>query len=443
MPMISTNRRRCLADRSRGFTLVELLVSLAAMVVVILAVLQLFDMSNKIARVQTQVAEMQQSLRIGQYDMVRLIRATGRGQLLRFGNLPQGVAVAVSNNVAASTHIAVANNATPLVRENTDVLTVRGVFSTPIYQINYGSTGMFTLHDEDDAGNPVPQPQVSETGTVQVCETAPSGLAQDLAPFRDLIASATGTPVHEAIVLSSPVDDNIYAVVEFEPENSLNTSTLCVPSDNTKGVTLAFHIVSVDGGGGTQRSDLYRQLGNPGGGENMHSGLTSVAFLGIVEEYRFYLRDDTAELIGGTAADAAPRLSRARFFPNTELAYAGANDNLRVDIADNFTDFQVALAIDRDGDGIIVDDGGDDDDWLYNNEGDDDSAAGNWIDKRVFYVRLSSMVRTDRRDPSYSAPLLTRIEDRLYASGDPENAPFNRMFRRRALQTTVDLRNLS
>ena len=39
----------------------------------------LFDFTNKLSRVQTNVSEMQPSLRVSQYDTVRLIRMVGRG----------------------------------------------------------------------------------------------------------------------------------------------------------------------------------------------------------------------------------------------------------------------------------------------------------------------------------------------------------------------------
>ena len=51
---------------SRGFTLVELLISLAVMTIVILAALMIFDFNSRLARVQTQVSDMQQALRAGE-----------------------------------------------------------------------------------------------------------------------------------------------------------------------------------------------------------------------------------------------------------------------------------------------------------------------------------------------------------------------------------------
>ena len=117
-------------------------VSLIVTVIVLLGVLALFDFSNKLTRVQTNISDMQQSLRVAQTDSVRLIRMAGRGGL-PLGNLPDGTAVAVANNVADGTHVGDA--ATPEVVPGSDVLTIRGVFASPIYQVKTADTTAFTL----------------------------------------------------------------------------------------------------------------------------------------------------------------------------------------------------------------------------------------------------------------------------------------------------------
>ena len=79
-------------SRQRGFTLIEVSVSLIVTIIVLLGVLALFDFSNRLTRVQTNISDMQQSLRVAQNDSVRLIRMAGRGGL-PLGNLPDGTAV--------------------------------------------------------------------------------------------------------------------------------------------------------------------------------------------------------------------------------------------------------------------------------------------------------------------------------------------------------------
>src|SRR5262245_34161643 len=69
------------SPREEGFTLIEMMVSLLVFLVVILGVLALFDVNSRLARNQGRVADMQQSLRFAQYDMVRRIRMAARGGL--------------------------------------------------------------------------------------------------------------------------------------------------------------------------------------------------------------------------------------------------------------------------------------------------------------------------------------------------------------------------
>ena len=73
----SDRRSRGLA-RSAGFTVMELAVSMLVLVVVLLGMLSLFDFSNRLSHVQTNVADMQQALRIAQQDAVRrAVRSCG------------------------------------------------------------------------------------------------------------------------------------------------------------------------------------------------------------------------------------------------------------------------------------------------------------------------------------------------------------------------------
>ncbi|MGE5234701.1 MAG: PilW family protein [Acidobacteriota bacterium] len=444
-------RRRSRAQR--GFTLIELLASLIIMTEIIVAVLVLFDFNNKLTHVQTQVADMQQSLRVAQFDMVRLLRMAGRGGLPATP-LPQSVAVAVRKTTNSTTNIALGGSSTTSrVLKDTDVLTLRGVFSTPIYQVNYTSIWSLALYDA--ANNVTTDPTQAAAGMIEICNVASSGVPQDgtydssgnptgyLKGLRDLITAARP----EALVLTSPLDDSIYAVVEFDPTPSAPlttsaTSTNCPPadpSDATHGVRLAFKVGNT---AGTLRRDKYRGL-YPGA-SGLPSGLSRAAYLGIVEEYRYYVRQEF-EVAGDSSSESAPRLARARFYPNTEEAYADDDQNLRLDLADDITDLQVALGIDtlKAGvfDGIIDDSNDANDEWLYNAAADDDTNA-KWASGRLLYVRISTVARTDRRDTTYQAPVIARIEDHTYASTDYDNQDKQRMFRRRMLETVVKMRNL-
>ena len=63
-----------------GFSLIELLIAVLIAIEILVAAAIAFDVHNRAAVVQTQITDMQQSLRVAQHDMARLLRMAGRGQ---------------------------------------------------------------------------------------------------------------------------------------------------------------------------------------------------------------------------------------------------------------------------------------------------------------------------------------------------------------------------
>lgn len=437
-------------NRQAGFTVVELLIVLAVTLILTLIMLQLFNLSDRLARVQTRIAEMQQSLRIGQYDMVRLTRMAGRGGLpsIQTGSpLPTGIAISVRSNVTGpAANVIPSVPTSPKILDGTDLITLRGVFSTQMFQIN--SLDKRTFRRWDDAANPAggatdADPATTTNGEFQLCAISPAGIAQPLAPFQQLIDDAT-TPSkvsNEALILVSPLDPAFYTVVQLDPVNSTKTSTTCAVGID--GVTIKY--VSSTAALPT----AYRAL-QPPGAFLMPPQLTSAIYVGILEEYRYYVREDRADPTD-PASDLVPVLSRARFYPGTEVAYLNDASSMTVDIASSIVDLQASFGIDVDGNGIITE--GTDvatwptDEWLGNARiaAAPNAAPENAIAGRLAYLRISTLARTERRDPDYSAPVLDRSEDHTYAFDVPDrtNGRTDRMYRRRLLQTIVDLRNLS
>ena len=178
------------------------------------------------------------------------------------------------------------------------------------------------------------------------------------------------------------------------------------------------------------------------------TNLTSVAFAGVLEEYRFYVREERA-VPGDDTTELRPRLARARMFPGTEVPYLADVTNAKVDISDNILDLQVAIGVDTDNDGVLVDLGDETDEWLYNSADppdDDEAAVWNQANRKLFYLRLNTLARTERREWSYRSPPVTALEDHAY---DEQVVPADeaerqeRMFHRRLLQTVVDMRNVT
>jgi type II secretory pathway pseudopilin PulG len=411
--------------REAGFTLAEMIVALGVTTILLMAVLATFDLNSRVARVQTNVSDMQQSSRVAQDQIVRLVRMAGRGSLplADASPFPQGVALALRDNVADNQFM-VGTDAATRILPGTDVLTVRGVFGT-LYQINSADTTAITYDDPADPSS----------GTLTVMATTPGGATQDLGPLKDAIENK----IPEAILLAGAADDGIHAVVELVGGT--------IESDK---VLLDFKIKD------STKADAYKQLST--GGAFPGTSLQNIAFTGIVEEYRYYVREEHA-VAADRSSDLTPKLAMARFYPNTDLPYNGQAANARLDLADNILDLQVAFGFDSSIGGRRSDDvddtGNDDqilesadgtnDDWLFNASADkpEDGAWQAAPRPALQYVRVTTVARTDRRDPQYQAPLLTRSENHSYATTDvATNTTGARMYRRRTQRTVIDVRNL-
>ena len=426
---------------AEGYSLIELIVSLSITIIVLLGLFQIFEKNTEVARIQTQVSDMQQSLRVAQNEMTRMIRMTGRGGLqdmLDNSGTRLMPAVVVQDNVPANT-LAVTGKPESAVVEGTDVLSIRGVFTTPIYQINNTDPTSFTLYD--NSGTPTTNPPSAVRGEIIIRNPSPTGIPQNLQPLED--AKTDSSP--EALIIASPIDESIYAVVELDPDNT----QIDIPGSQ---VTVRFSVSS--GSYTDEYGDLYL---SGAGSPVLPTALTSIATVGILEEYRYYVRDPDP--------DPIPSLAVARVYPNTAVAHLGSDPNAAaIDIADGISELQIALGFDSDlgppqtdinGDGeidvvITETDDGEDDDWLYNAPGDDDSVdpwVPTWDDTvpgrprrpRLFYVRLSTVARIQSIERNYAAPQVQRIENSTLAN---INTDAERQFRRHFLQTTIDLRNL-
>jgi type II secretory pathway pseudopilin PulG len=121
--------------RERGLTLIETLVTLAVLMVVMGGLYALLDSSNALAKQETNVAEAQQSVRIGISELTRVIRQ-GRVGGLFIGN----AILPVSNNDpgGAGSKMTDTTGADHFIRKGTDVIGVRGVIQGDKYGLSTG-----------------------------------------------------------------------------------------------------------------------------------------------------------------------------------------------------------------------------------------------------------------------------------------------------------------
>jgi len=423
----------------RGFTLIEVVVATLVTVEVILAALALFDFHNKLARVQGQVSDMQQSLRVTQYEMVKLTREAGRGGLPAVLKSGAFGAVGVRNNVVgAADQVAIGFSGSPRAVDGTDILTLRGAFSLPIYVLDPSGPGVVTL-----IGGATPA--TATAGRVVVCATTKATLPQDLTPLISAVNAAANAGQVEALILVSSLGDSVYAVVELDPGNSVLTGSqpACPASTaNPNGILIAFNVT------GDANANSFQQLGTVGGIIGLPPVKSfAVATLGILEEYRYYVRQDATL---NTFGDPVRHLSRARMYPGTETPYYNDPTNLQVDVADNILDLQAALGVDNNRNGVITEGTGlgsppdqtpsTADEWVYNFPAD--TPFPNVVYGPLLEVRISSLASTGNPDFKYQGPKLTTIEDHTYPATDFANTFHGRCYRHRLLTTVVGLRNL-
>ncbi len=390
-----------------GYSLAEVVVSLTVFIAILLGVLFIFNLNYRLARNRSDTAHRREVLRSAQHDMVRLVRMAGRG------GLPHSLAIDVESNVAPDTRIGGAGS--PRIVAGTDVLTVRGVFSTPLFRAGPADGGLRL----GGAG-------ASATGVIEIHDPSPqTGVAQDLAEFTAILeARRSGT---DALLLVSQLDESIFAVVE----SAVESAAIGRQGDRVTRVALSFDSAGVP-------AALT--------GAGPAAALRGAAFVGILEEYRFYVRE-AFSAPGDPTSTPRPQLSMARFVPGTDRPWGGTGASLSVDLAENVVDLQVALGVDTDGDGRVAADPEDPgaDEWLYNDPADDESEA-RWARRSATpgLVRLTVVTRAEWPDPDYLAPPRPRLEDRLPeapAQTGLAGLPGEAHYRRWQLESVVDLKS--
>src|SRR5437867_12854354 len=92
--------RRIVSGGESGLTLIEALVAVTVLLTIAMGMYALLDSSSKLAKQETNVAEAQQSARVGIFEVSRLIREARVGQLY-YGN----AILPVTNNSPGGTFL--------------------------------------------------------------------------------------------------------------------------------------------------------------------------------------------------------------------------------------------------------------------------------------------------------------------------------------------------
>jgi hypothetical protein len=425
--MMRSSNLRHAPTAEHGFTVIELLITLTITVAIMTVVLAAVDLNANISRVQSDVSDLQQSTRVAQRDMQRMVRMVGRGGLPRVSDQPfdaNGGDLRVVEVIQGAQDLQVGGEE---VVDDTDILTIRGAFSSPVFRVDASDPATFVIS--------------GDTATLQIDDVTKSAFDQPLNALHALYDEGADTTTPEAILLVGSQGDAVYAVVEM---TDLQFSTITLDVQNqSRQVERATLTLSVDANAGGN-AEAYLRIADPINGD-FPTNLTSVSFATVLEEHQLFIREDFV-IPGDANSMPSPKLARARMLPNTDILHP---DGV-VDIADNVIDLQVAFGIDLDGNGRVdVEDGGgaalaaNADEWVWNDAGDEFPST--WHTASLQHVRLTIIGQAQTGDRTYISPALASIENHLYnepavPSGGGEVEA--RRYRRRTLQSTIDLRNL-
>lgn len=380
----------------RGFTLLELLVVMAVLSILLTGISMVFIETSRVARVQTQQAALQQNQRAAHQELTRMIRMAGAGGLpitwvddkstltptaATVGSFPNGFALSLTNNTPLNTRVG-----SDWVLPGSDMITVRGAFSVPVYYLN----------------EPVNLENALVAGEIpNLAVTVMSRFGRQEVPLTPLVnrvaaAIASAEPNRQVLpfILRDLSNPNAYVIMELNPATTNVTEVVCnapttpsawpstsVSTDGIKycvtiglrfigasSYTLPFGNLSMGTG-----LDVYagsKQLTMPGGATKgtLEIPLT-VSSIGLLEEFQYYLKADW-QVPGDRTSRFSPVLSRAELIPGTTTVLD------TVDISRDIIDLQVAVGIDNNsniggsGFNIVVDNNDENDEVLFNSASD-------------------------------------------------------------------------
>ncbi len=293
-----------------GASLIETLVAFGLAVAVSTFALVVFTLHQRLARAQLDDSFLQQAQRTAHRELRRTLRGAGRGGIARPppGQPPRPeLAAFVEKNVAQGHPVGVLTAA-----RGTDVLVVRGVVNGPLYWV--GDSAF------DSAGG---------RGWVEVRAETAGGVQQPLSALQD--AGEAG-------------DDALILVAAAGAPHAVAPITDVEASGRGNGRVLKIHF----DGDASRGPVAAAYVGMSSGGVWPAGGLAATVRVGVLEEWRFYIRPSDP------ASGRGPQLAKARFYPGTEIAWGRRSANLAQPIADDVVDLDVTIDRSADGRGFAA-----------------------------------------------------------------------------------------
>ncbi len=423
--------------RSRGFSLVELLVALAIMALVIGGFLSLLDTSAKISKAQSATAEVQEGLRYVMGHLVRWTRMAGAGGLpVMVGpgnaiwnppdNAGRPVAVEVRNNVGTGVEMGGRE-----VLPGTDILTLRGAFAGIVMDLQTANNdperrGEYSYDDPD--------------GSFRVPLKDLAGNEQHTADFDALVDPTKSPPLWVPVVFST-FGFNEIALDGERRRVIAQYGVAIVKTKDPENRTYGFGTVA-----DVEAQNEYLSMNPVGGFPERLDAQGAVNRVAAIADHSFFVALDD---------DGVPTL-----YERDSVA------DITQPVAADIVDLQVALGCDTNLDGRVTEDvsSPNDDEWLFNGSGEDinDTVGGLPGAARMYVylrdVRISLASRIPVFDPKFSQqPVDARtgqprppspggsplaLEDGRNLLEDTYKALPGQNFRYRTLMERVKLRSL-
>ena len=286
-----------------GITLVEAIVAIAVLVSIAIGLYALLDSSNRLAKQETNVAEAQQSARVGIQELSRLIRQGRVGQLY-YGN----AILPATNNAPGGTSLVDFSGAAHYIRKGTDVVEVRGIL--------LGDRYTMTSNDVTCDGTcTVTIRSTSYNGVVNYPSGGTPTLASKTRPFYFVVADGSTERI--------TAGGRDYLVVLYYVGRVDTTGTWYT----TTADTFTFTMNPQDSGA----QKLNAATGGAPAIEQAYAG-------GAVDDILFFVDEGSSDASGSTL-DTHPSLAEAIFDPSS-----GKYDIQP--LVDEVEDFQVAYGVD-------------------------------------------------------------------------------------------------
>jgi prepilin-type N-terminal cleavage/methylation domain-containing protein len=361
------------ASSRRGYSLIEMLVSLAILSILLVGLLALMDTSVRVQAVEGGVSDAQQGVRYAATRLTSLVRMTAAG-----GVAPT-MAILPANNVTAGTTLTdnLTSAVTHPVREGTDMLRFRGVISGPLFGLQLGDVTVngagntvVTIHPVN--GNCYYNNAAFATLTYAPCETVKPPVGSD--SFKQVMAAwaaanASGVTAGEVYVIVSGAQERDRAsgfrgMPTYNVGKLTEVKEFCDPANppvTECAATRGIEASNLPGGGSDLKLRLTLDLNDANarkfnlgtGGPVFPMSILGAVHCGILDDYTVFVHD------GAEGAEASPSSDSTRQHPYLGLARLWTNGTtptyeIQV-LAEDVEDFQVAYGIDSGAtpDGVI------------------------------------------------------------------------------------------